>query len=72
MRIIVKMKFGAHLYGTATSDSDLDYKGIFLPTKEQLLLGAKQLNKRNQLLMRLLKWQWAGRMFPDFLRIKAK
>ena len=39
MHIIVKMKFGAHLYGTATSDSDLDYKGIFLPTKEQLLLG---------------------------------
>jgi predicted nucleotidyltransferase len=39
MCIIVKMKFGAHLYGTATSDSDLDYKGIFLPTKEQLLLG---------------------------------
>jgi hypothetical protein len=39
MRIIVKMKFGAHLYGTATSDSDLDYKGIFLPTKEELLLG---------------------------------
>ena len=30
MRIIVKMTFGAHLYGTATSDSDLDYKGIFL------------------------------------------
>jgi hypothetical protein len=39
MRMIVKMKFGAHLYGTATSDSDLDYKGIFLPTKEELLLG---------------------------------
>jgi predicted nucleotidyltransferase len=33
------MKFGAHLYGTVTSDSDLDYKGIFLPTKEQVLLG---------------------------------
>jgi len=39
MRIIVKMKFGAHLYGTSTSDSDVDYKGIFLPTKEELLLG---------------------------------
>jgi len=39
MRIVVKMKFGAHLYGTATPDSDLDYKGIFLPTKAQLLLG---------------------------------
>ena len=39
MRIIVKMKFGAHLCDTATSDSDMDYKGIFLPTKEELLLG---------------------------------
>jgi predicted nucleotidyltransferase len=33
------MKFGAHLYGTATPESDVDYKGIFLPTKEELLLG---------------------------------
>jgi len=37
--IIVKMIFGSHLYGTATSDSDLDYKGIFLPSKEEILLG---------------------------------
>ncbi len=33
------MKFGAHLYGTATLESDVDYKGIFLPTKEEILLG---------------------------------
>ena len=33
------MKFGAHLYGTATSDSDVDYKGIFMPTKDEVLLG---------------------------------
>ncbi len=39
MRIIVKLKFGAHLYGTATPESDLDYKGVFLPAKEELLLG---------------------------------
>ncbi|MDJ0914997.1 MAG: nucleotidyltransferase domain-containing protein [Desulfobacterales bacterium] len=39
MNIIVKMKFGAHLYGTATSDSDVDYKGIFMPTKGEVLLG---------------------------------
>ena len=38
-KYVVKMKFGAHLYGTATPDSDVDYKGIFLPTKEELLLG---------------------------------
>ena len=25
MNLIVKMKFGAHLYGTATADSDVDY-----------------------------------------------
>jgi hypothetical protein len=33
------MKFGAHLYGTATSDSDVDYKGIFMPSKDEVLLG---------------------------------
>ena len=33
------MNFGAHLYGTATSDSDVDYKGIFMPTKDEVLLG---------------------------------
>ena len=38
MNLIVKMKFGAHLYGTATSDSDDDYKGIFMPTKDEVLL----------------------------------
>jgi hypothetical protein len=37
--IIVKMKFGAHLYGTATPASDLDLKGIFCPSKTQVLLG---------------------------------
>ena len=39
MDLIVKMKFGAHLYGTATASSDLDYKGVFLPTREEILLG---------------------------------
>lgn len=39
IHVIVKMKFGAHLYGTATTESDIDYKGIFLPSKEQVLLG---------------------------------
>lgn len=37
--LIVKVEFGSHLYGTATEDSDRDYKGVFLPTKEQIFLG---------------------------------
>jgi len=39
LNYIVKMKFGSHLYGTAGPESDLDFKGIFLPTKEEILLG---------------------------------
>ena len=39
LNIIVKMKFGSHLYGTATPNSDLDYKGVFLPSKEEVLLN---------------------------------
>jgi len=39
MNTIVKMKFGSHLYGTNTPESDTDYKGVFMPTPEQILLG---------------------------------
>lgn len=39
MKLIVKMKFGSHLYGTNTRNSDEDYKGIFLPSEEEIVLG---------------------------------
>ncbi len=39
MKTIVKMIFGSHLYGTDTPESDQDFKGVFLPSKEQILLG---------------------------------
>jgi predicted nucleotidyltransferase len=39
MDIIVKMIFGSHLYGTNTKDSDTDYKGVFLPSEEQIILN---------------------------------
>ena len=39
---IVKMIFGSHLYGTNTEDSDLDFKGVFLPSREEVLLGRIQ------------------------------
>lgn len=39
MNIINEMLFGSHLYGLDTPNSDKDYKGIVLPSKNQLLLG---------------------------------
>ena len=39
MNLIVKMKFGSHLYGTSTPESDIDFKGVFLPTKEEIFLN---------------------------------
>jgi predicted nucleotidyltransferase len=38
MQIIVKIKFGSHLYGTATEQSDLDIKGIYIPNARDILL----------------------------------
>jgi RNA repair pathway DNA polymerase beta family len=32
MDLVVKMRFGSHLYGTATPESDLDLKGVYLPS----------------------------------------
>ncbi len=39
MNLIVKIKFGAHLYGIDTSGSDIDYRGVFLPSPEEILKG---------------------------------
>ena len=36
---VVKILFGSHLYGTDTLASDLDYKGIFVPSTEDVCLG---------------------------------
>ena len=39
LNLIVIMKFGSHLYGTNTVDSDQDFKGIYMPTKSQIYLN---------------------------------
>lgn len=36
---ILEIKFGSHLYGTNTENSDLDLKGIYLPTAKEIVLG---------------------------------
>jgi hypothetical protein len=35
---LVRIKFGSHLYGTATPESDLDYKGVHVPAARDILL----------------------------------
>jgi len=39
MKKIVKMVFGSHMYGLNGPDSDIDFKGIYLPELNELLLG---------------------------------
>ena len=38
VKTIVEMKFGSHLYGTATPQSDLDIKAVYLPEARDILL----------------------------------
>lgn len=38
MRTIVRIKFGSHLYGTQTPESDVDYKSVFIPEARSILL----------------------------------
>lgn len=38
MRKIVNIKFGSHLYGTSTPQSDLDFKSVYVPTPRDILL----------------------------------
>jgi len=38
VELLYLTRFGSHLYGTNTPESDTDYKGIFLPSKEQCFM----------------------------------
>jgi len=42
MDLIVKIKFGSHLYGTNTPTSDLDYKAIYVPEAKDIILQRVQ------------------------------
>lgn len=38
-KVVVLMKFGSHLYGLNTPASDTDYKGIYIPTLDDVITG---------------------------------
>jgi hypothetical protein len=38
MNKILELKFGSHLYGTNTPESDLDFKGLYLPSAKEIIL----------------------------------
>ena len=42
--------YGSHLYGLSRPESDIDVKGIYIPTQEELILGKadKTVNKKNE------------------------
>ena len=42
MNSVMKCLFGSKLYGTATPQSDTDYKEVFIPTANEILLGKYQ------------------------------
>jgi predicted nucleotidyltransferase len=44
MNKIIEIKFGSYLYGTNTPESDLDFKGIYLPDARQIVLGRSSKN----------------------------
>lgn len=46
-RTILFTKYGSHIYGTDTPDSDTDYKGVCIPPKEYYL-GLKSINEYNK------------------------
>lgn len=52
MNLVVQIKFGSHLYGTNTPQSDLDYKSVYLPTAREILLqrvtGSVALGKKTK------------------------
>lgn len=50
IKILMLSKFGSHLYGTNTETSDTDYKGVYLPSNDDMLLcrSKKTLNNHSE------------------------
>lgn len=48
MKSIVEIKFGSHLYGTSTPASDIDYKSVFVPDADAILLQRVKATVTNQ------------------------
>ena len=42
MRTLMRVKFGSHLYGTETAESDTDYKSVHVPDADSILLQRVQ------------------------------
>lgn len=42
--MLLKMKYGSHLYGTSTPSSDVDYKVLYLPSIDLVLMGHRIAN----------------------------
>lgn len=40
--VIFQCIFGSHLYGLETENSDTDFKGIFIPTFEEIVMGGNE------------------------------
>ena len=39
MNTLVKLTYGSGLYGTRIPTSDVDYRGVYLPSREDCLLN---------------------------------
>ncbi|QAY01148.1 hypothetical protein ASwh1_82 [Aeromonas phage Aswh_1] len=46
-RLIYECVFGSRLYGTDTPESDTDYKGVFIPSPQQIIMGTKEVYHRD-------------------------
>lgn len=44
--LIFESLFGSHLYGTSTPQSDIDYRGVFVPEKDYLLSPFKNIEQK--------------------------
>lgn len=56
-KIIYLSQYGSHLYGLNTENSDLDFRGVYIPTLDDIILGKAQDEINEEL--------WITRYLPD-------
>lgn len=70
MKKIIEIKFGSHLYGTATENSDIDIRGIYLPEVKDIILSRAKKSISNKITKTIGEKNKAGEVDAEYYSLQ--
>ena len=65
-KLIYLSQYGSHLYGLNTENSDLDFRGVYIPTLDDIILGKAQDEINTELEVEVECYEEVNKVINDF------